>query len=125
LPPSVADSRPARRTDGPGAGYPRAPASIRASCCAGRSLPGLYGRSSRNGEGVLAQVHASAQRVRIGGFDLDVHEPADQPFGRGEIDDAIVVGAAGQFVFILLRPAFDEDALNRPDHRLVDGAAVG
>ena len=44
-----------------------------------------------------------------------VGRPAD------EIDDAVVVGTAGQFVDILLRGAFDQHALHAADHGLADG----
>ena len=43
----------------------------------------------------------------------------------GEVDDAVVVGAAGEFARILFRRAFDQNALRRADHGVADRLRLG
>ncbi len=54
----------------------------------------------------------------------NVDEFADQSSRAGEIDDAVVVGAAGELVARSCGRTLDEHALARPDHAVADRLAL-
>src|SRR6185369_286176 len=69
---------------------------------------------------VFADDNLAPQAVRQCRRDADIDEGIDQPRIADEIHDAVVVGAPGQFMHILLRSALDQHALHAADHRLAD-----
>ena len=60
---------------------------------------------------------AAAQRVRSRLGDLDVGETADETRGTGEVDPAVVLGAAGELARVAPRRARHEDALHAAHQR--------
>ena len=63
--------------------------------------------------------HLATQRVRQGGRDGDIDELPDQAPGGGcgrEVDDSIVLGAAGKLVHVFLRAPLHQHALYCADH---------
>ena len=58
-----------------------------------------------------AATQLAAQRVAAHLADPHVDQLADQPRRRGEVDDAVALGAAHQLAASLRDGAFDQDAL--------------
>ena len=55
------------------------------------------------------------------GGDAHVDKLADQPVRAGKVDRPVIAGSAGQFVGILARSTFDEDAFDATHHAPADG----
>src|SRR5207253_2189268 len=66
----------------------------------------------------------AAQRVRERGGDPQVGESMNQPRAAGEVDHAVVAGAAAKVRRVFFRDAFDEHALDPADHALADRARL-
>ena len=62
--------------------------------------------------------------MRQGVGDTDVNELVDEFAAAGEVDDTVVVGAAGEFARVLLRWTFDQHALGAADHAAADALAL-
>jgi hypothetical protein len=73
---------------------------------------------------VLDPADRPAEAVPSRLLDDDLHKPADQSPRPGEVDHAVVRGATGELVRVLLRGALDEHPLHRAHHRRVDGARL-
>src|SRR2546425_1284066 len=84
----------------------------------------LSSGSSRTSTGLLRIQQFAAQRMRKGAGDRHFDKPMNEIPCGGEIHHAVVAGAPGQLIRIVLRGPFDQDALDRADHAHADRARL-